>query len=71
MAVPVAVAVGWDANALAAHSGDGLWGADDDLADALGVDSSNEGFLAGGIEGALAEGIVIGGVNDVDVEPVV
>jgi len=71
LAVPEAVAVRGNADAGAAHARDGLRGPDDDLAETLRGDSADQGLLAGGVEGALVLGVVVGGVDYVDGDVVV
>ena len=64
--IAVAVTVRGNADAEAAHTGDGLRGADDDLSDAGRGDAAHERLLPRGVEGALIQRIVVRSVNDVD-----
>jgi hypothetical protein len=66
LAVFVAIAVSADAHALAAHAADGLGRTDDDALDAVVADAEGQRPVAVGLELALVEGVVVGGVDDVD-----
>lgn len=68
--IPITLSVGIDASPLTLHTCDWLWRADDDALNSVGK-GLHKRFLAVAVEGALREGVVVGGVDDVDVEAVV
>lgn len=70
--VAITVAIRRHAEPLAPHRRHRLRRADDDLARAgRGVDAADESLFAGRVEGAGGEGVVVGGVDDVDCDVVV
>lgn len=70
--VPITIAIRRHAKPLAPDRRHRLRRADDDLARAGGgVDAADESLFAGREEGAGGEGVVVGGVDDVDGDVVV